>query len=191
MSLRTLIHRRRTDPFATPLQAPVTSLHEQDTQTMPRPVAAQDIRFGEWDTPEERAEAPEIFGPDNRVGERIAIAGEPDETRNTAPATGRHSRSPMARPYAPQPLTDPADPALFRARLLADLGGCPLFREAMHAALVRAEPHHQVRDDAGSWVPCGYQDRGMAWQMRYATIYRHRTALPESLAALCAETGAA
>jgi hypothetical protein len=78
VSILTRFSRRRTGVPTTLLQAPAppadaetVSIPVQDG-TGPRPVAAQDIRVGEWDTPEERAEVAAIFGPDNRgTAERI------------------------------------------------------------------------------------------------------------------------
>lgn len=64
---------------------------------------------------------------------------------------------PMPRPYVP-----PFD------AVAADLGDLPLFRDTVHAVLVRGEERHCKQPQFASW------------QQKYPAVYRHRVkAVPE------------
>jgi len=84
---------------------------------------------------------------------------DPDGDRNWwgYGQTALDNRPPMPRPYVP----------LFDA-VAADLGDLPLFRDTVHAVLVRGEERHCKQPQFASW------------QQKYPAVYRHRVkAVPE------------
>jgi hypothetical protein len=128
------------------------------------PLPEADAEITVSDTGEYRPyvlEAIERFKAQAEAEQAVALAAEHHDWYGWD-TTLTDARAPKARPYVPHPLTAELDPALFRAPVLADIHGLPIFRDTIRVAAqwFHADCKCEPEDDE-------------AWPQWFAGQYEH------------------